>query len=107
MKVCVEIQEENWSAFCPDSLRISESTRAKAKHLILQCRGYNRLKKYANAIEIGKKCLEIADQFNHPDQDLIKMEAALELWRAYEMLNQDDDAATYQRKYLELTLHYV
>ncbi|XP_028518855.1 uncharacterized protein LOC110251878 isoform X3 [Exaiptasia diaphana] len=79
----------------------------KAKHLILQCRGYNRLKKHTAAIKKGIECIEIADQLSQPDQDLIKMEAALEVWRAQEILQQDDDATIFQGKYVEFVKHYA
>lgn len=86
---------------------MSESTREKAKHLILQCRGYNQLKKYKTAVEKGEKCIEIAAQLSQPDQDLITMEAALEMWCSYLHLHQDDDAIIYHKKYVEFARHYA
>ncbi|KXJ15181.1 uncharacterized protein LOC110237808 [Exaiptasia diaphana] len=81
--------------------------RVKAKNLIVQCRGYIRLKKHAAAIKKGKECIEIANQLGQPDQDLIKMEAAREVWRAHEILQQDDDAAIYQAMYDDFAQYYA
>ncbi|KXJ15184.1 Tetratricopeptide repeat protein 28 [Exaiptasia diaphana] len=105
-RVCNERQEK-CSFSTPDSVRLSESARVKANHLIVQCRGYIQLKKHTAAIKKGKECIEIADQLNQPDQDLIKMEAAREVWRAYEILHQDDNAIIYQAMYDDFAQQYA